>query len=74
MSSSSRQQDTNRSEDIKDMFDRKSNSIVRSQQQKERELELKQQELELYAEELDIRQKELDFRMRVYRETRGLDK
>jgi hypothetical protein len=57
-----------REESIKEMFDQKSNSIARSQQQKERELQLKQTELELYAEELELRQKELDFKMRVYRE------
>jgi hypothetical protein len=55
-----------REQNIRDMFDKKSNSIAKSQEQKDRELNLYALELELKHEELELKREELDFQKLVY--------
>lgn len=53
------------------MFDQKSNSIAKSQEQKDRELALKALELELYKEDIDLRERDLQFRISQYNDRKA---
>lgn len=48
---------------IAEMHDEKQISIQKSQDQKEREIQLKSYELQLYKKDIELREKELKFRM-----------